>query len=274
MVTPPTTDEQKRRILANFNAMAANYDSLGFTQRCAKRLLELANLKESETVLDVATGTGLVATVAAQIVGTTGKVVGVDFSPEMLARAKQKAAGISQLEFQEGDAEKLKFPGKSFDVVLCASSLFFVPDMGQAVRESWRVLKPGGRLGFSSFGPTFFKPLRMLWRDRLVEHGLSLPPSLPSDRLAEPTTSEALLKDAGFTDVKVQSEQLGYYETLEERWHEIKVSLEGIPLAKFTQEEQAQIEQEHLEELEPLLTDRGLWVDVAANFAFGTKAFL
>jgi ubiquinone/menaquinone biosynthesis C-methylase UbiE len=274
MSTPPTPDEQKRRVLANFNAMAADYDSLGFTQRCAKRLLELADLKAGETVLDVATGTGLVATVAAQLVGTRGKVIGVDFSPEMLAQAKQKATGIPQLEFQEGDAEKLNFPDESFDVVLCASSLFFVPDMVQAVKESWRVLKPGGRLGFSSFGPTFFKPLRMLWRDRLVKHGLSLSPSLPRDRLAEPTISEALLRDAGFTDVKVQSEQLGYYQTLEQRWRELKASFEGVPLAKFSEAEQAQIKEEHLKELEPLLTEQGLWVDVAANFAFGTKAAL
>jgi ubiquinone/menaquinone biosynthesis C-methylase UbiE len=271
MTTPPTHDEQKRRVLANFNAMAANYDSLGFTQRCAKRLLELANLKTGETVLDVATGTGLVATVAAQIVGTTGKVVGVDFSPEMLAQAKQKATGMSQLEFQESDAEKLNFPDESFDVVLCASSLFFIPDMAQALKEGWRVLKPGGRLGFSSFGPSFFRPLRMLWRDRLVKHGLSLSPSLPSDRLAEPTTCEALLREAGFIDVRVQSKQLGYHETLDERWHEIKVSLEGIPLAKFSKEEQVQIKEEHLAELESLLTEQGLWVDVAANFAFGNK---
>lgn len=273
MANPPTPDEQKRRVTDNFNAMAANYDSLGFTQRCAKRLLELAGLQAGQRVLDVATGTGLVATVAAQIVGKEGEVIGVDLSPEMLVKAREKSAGVGQLEFREGDAEKLDFPDESFDVVLCASSLFFVPNMVQAVQESWRVLKPGGSLGFSSFGPTFFMPLRMLWRDRLVKHGLSLSPSLPSDRLAEPATSEALLKDAGFIDVKVSSEQLGYYQTLGERWHEIKVSLEGMPLAKFSDEEQAQIKKEHLEELEPLLTPQGLWVDVAANFAFGTKAF-
>jgi ubiquinone/menaquinone biosynthesis C-methylase UbiE len=271
MSIPPNSDEQKRRVMENFNAMAANYDSLGFTQRCAKRLLELADLKVGETVLDVATGTGLVATVAAQMVGTTGAVIGVDFSPEMLAQAKQKTTGISQLEFREGDAEQLNFPDESFDVALCASSLFFVPDMLQAVRESWRVLKPGGRLGFSSFGPSFFKPLRMLWRERLVNHGLALSPFLPSDRLAEPATSKTLLHDAGFIDVNIQSEQLGYYQTLEQRWHEIKVSLEGIPLAKFSEEKQGQIKEEHLAELGPLLTEQGLWVDVAANFAFGIK---
>ncbi len=271
MANPPSPDEQKRRVMDNFNAMAVNYDSLGFTQRCAKRLLELANLKTGENVLDVATGTGLVATVAAQIVGTTGKVVGVDFSPEMLARAKQKATGISQLEFLEGDAEHLDLPDERFDVVLCASSLFFIPDMAQAVRESWRMLEPGGRIGFSSFGSSFFRPLRMLWRERLVQHGLALSASLPSDRLAEPATCETLLKDAGFTDVNVLSEQLGYYQSLQKRWYEIKISLEGIPLAKFSEEEQAQIKEEHLAELEPLLSDKGLWVDVAANFAFGNK---
>lgn len=267
----PTPDEQKRRVLDNFNAMAANYDSLEFTQRCAKRLLELANLKTGESVLDVGTGTGLVATVATQLVGTTGKVVGVDFSPEMLAQAKQKATGVSQLEFREGDAEHLDLPDESFDVVLYASSLFFVPDMLQAVRESWRVLKPGGRLGFSSFGPSFFQPLQKMWYERLAKHGFSLPGPRSADRLAGVASCEALLGEAGFTDVNVQTEQLGYYRTPLERWQEIEASLEGRPLAQFSEEERAQIEEEYLAELEPLKTEQGLWVDVATHFSFGKK---
>jgi ubiquinone/menaquinone biosynthesis C-methylase UbiE len=271
MADPPTPAEQKRRVMANFNAMAANYDSLGFTQRCAQRLLELANLKAGETVLDVGTGTGLVATVAAQLIGSTGKVVGVDFSPEMLAKARQRAAGISGLEFLEGDAEHLDLPSEQFDAVLYASSLFFIPDMLQAVREGWRVLEPGGRLGFSSFGSSLFGPLRMLWYERLEKHGFSVSGPRPADRLAEAASCEALLRDAGFTDVNVQSEQLGYYQTPLERWQEIKASLEGVPLAKFSEEEQAQIKEEHLAELGLHLTEQGLWVDVPANFAFGQK---
>jgi ubiquinone/menaquinone biosynthesis C-methylase UbiE len=272
MPNPPTPDEQKRRVMENFNKMAANYDSLEFTQRVAKRLLELANLKAGENVLDVGTGTGLVATVAAQIAGTTGKVVGVDFSPEMLAQAKQKAVGISQLEFIRGDAEHLDLPSERFDVVLYASSLFFVPDMLQAVRESWRVLKPGSRIGFSSFGPSFFQPLQKMWYERLAQHGFSPAGPRPADRLAEPTSCETLLREAGFTNISVQTEQLGYYRTPLERWQEIEASLEGIPLAQFSKEEKAQIKDEYLAELESIKTEQGLWIDVAANFTFGTKA--
>jgi ubiquinone/menaquinone biosynthesis C-methylase UbiE len=77
------------------------------------------------------------------------------------------AAGLTHIEFREGDAERLDLGDQRFDVVLCASALFFVPDMLAALREWHRVLKPGGQVGFSGFGPTFRQPLADLWTARL-----------------------------------------------------------------------------------------------------------
>jgi ubiquinone/menaquinone biosynthesis C-methylase UbiE len=267
------SDDRKGRVRASFDAIAAGYDALRFTRVCAERLIELADLPAGARVLDLATGTGLVAMVAARVVGPDGTVVGVDLSPEMLVRAREKlgAAGLTNVEFREGDAEHLDFPDGSFDVVLCASSLFFVPDMLAALRECRRVLRPGGLVGFSSFGPTFLKPLQELWGARLGRHGISAPVP-PSGRLADPATCERLLLEAGFTGVEVRSEQLGYHlGSAEERWEELAASLEGVLLSRLDPAVGERVKAEHLAELQALATAQGIWVDVAANFAFGLR---
>ena len=273
MSEPITSAERKRQVQANFDSIAAHYDALGFVQVCAARLLARANLAPGTRVLDLATGTGLVAAAAAQLVGPSGAVVGLDLAPEMLAQARHKlvAAGLANVTFQVGDMEQLPFPDQSFDLALCASSLFFVPDMAAALREAWRVLVPGGRLGFTSFGASLMHPLAALWANRLRQHGI-VPPVPPTLRLADPQLCAQLLREAGFADVAVESEQLGYFlATTAARWVELAASLEGLPLARMTAAQRAQIEAEHLAELDALVTAQGIWVDVPANLAFGQR---
>src|SRR5215468_2605009 len=186
MTETSVPDDQHGRIVADCNATAETYDALRFVQVCARRLVELAALPPGAHVLDIATGTGWAAIAAAQYVGPTGGVLGVDLAPELLERARQKvaAAGLTQVEFREGDAERLDLGDQRFDVVLCASSLFFMPDMLAALQEWYRVLTPGGQVGFSGFGPTFGQPQQDLWDARLRQYGVSVP--IPNQRLAEP----------------------------------------------------------------------------------------
>lgn len=273
MTEAPTPDERKRRLVAAFDAIAAEYEGLRFVHACAARLLELANLPEGARVLDVGTGTGLVALAAARLVGPTGRVVGVDFSMEMLEKARAKLAqtDLENVQFVQGDAEALEFPDDSFDVVLCASSLFFVPDMARAAHEFHRVLKPGGRAGFSSFGTGFLEPLTSLLTARLETHGIP-PADPPVARLADPDVCRRLLEDAGFVDVQVRDEQLGYHHrSFEDRWAEIRVGLEGIPLARLPEDARQRIKAEYRADLAPLFRLDGLWLDVPANLVFGTK---
>jgi len=242
-------------------------------QRCAHRLVERAPLPLGARVLDVATGTGGVALAAAQRVGPTGKVVGIDLAADMLAYARQKLteAGLTHVEFCEGDAEHLDFPDQCFDVVLCAASLFFVPDMLAALREWWRVLAPSGYVGFCGFGPTFLQPLRDLWTARLLQYGVT-PSAFPWQRLADLATCQHLLHEAGFGQIEVQQEQLGYYlQTVEEWWEESWASPRRLAVLQLTPAQQAQFKAEHLAEVAALATVQGLWVDVDANFACGWK---
>lgn len=267
------TGSQKQRLAVVFNALAPTYDQLRFLQVSAKRLIEVAGIREGARLLDVATGTGVIALAAASLVGPGGKVVGIDLSPEMLARAKEKLAqaGNANVEFMEGDTERLEFPDSSFDIVVCSSSLFFVPDMAAAVREWRRVLVPGGRVAFSGYRTTMLQPLRDLWAARLAKYGAAQG-VLPIHRLGDKAACESLLRNAGFSAIEVQSEQLGYYlPSAEDRWADIVAGLEGKPLLKLTPDQQEQIRIEHIAELDVLASPAGIWVDVPTLFATARK---
>jgi ubiquinone/menaquinone biosynthesis C-methylase UbiE len=109
----------------------------------AKVLLDRVSLRPGEALLDVATGPGTVARLAAERVGPGGRVVGTDISAHMLEVARARSSGI---EFRESPAAPLPFPEGEFDVVVCQQGLQFFPDRMAALREMHRVLKPGGRV--------------------------------------------------------------------------------------------------------------------------------
>jgi len=110
-------------------------------------LMELAALRPGERVLDVACGTGLVTFRAAEAVGSAGEVVGTDISQTMVDLAGELAEqrGLANTSFERMDAEEHKLPDASFDVVLCALGMMYVPDPVRAFAEQLRLLKPGGR---------------------------------------------------------------------------------------------------------------------------------
>jgi ubiquinone/menaquinone biosynthesis C-methylase UbiE len=113
----------------------------------AKLLLDEVNLQPGEAVLDVATGPGTVARLAAVRLGSRGRIVATDIAPLMLniARAKPVLPGAAPIEYVESPAAPLTASGDAFDVVLCQQGLQFFPDRPGALREMRRVLKPNGR---------------------------------------------------------------------------------------------------------------------------------
>ena len=117
-------------------------------------LLASARLAPGEHVLDVACGTGLITFDAARAVGPHGQVFGIDLSGQMIEAARRRARErrASNVGFERMDAEALDLPDASFDVVLCALGLMYMPDPGQALREMRRVLRPGGRLVVAVWG--------------------------------------------------------------------------------------------------------------------------
>ncbi len=112
-----------------------------------QRLVEVADVKTGERVLDVAAGTGLVTRPVAEQVGENGRVLAVDLSNQMVEtlRAIIQRNGHGQVDAQQMDAENLDVPDEAFDVVLCSLGLMYVPEPRKAIQEMHRVLVPGGR---------------------------------------------------------------------------------------------------------------------------------
>jgi len=174
----------------------------------ARLLLERAALRPGESVLDVATGPGTVARIAAEQVGSQGRVVGADFSEAMIAiaRAKPPLTGAARIEYIVSPAAPLSVKDESFDVVTCQQGLQFFPDRGAAVREMYRALKPGGRV------------IAAVWREIALQPNFAaidaaLRECLPADQV-EPFGApfrwpsaealEAVFTHEGFTGVSVE----------------------------------------------------------------------
>jgi ubiquinone/menaquinone biosynthesis C-methylase UbiE len=122
----------------------------------APRVVQLADIRPGDRVLDVACGTGVVAQLAAQQAGPTGRVAGLDPNPGMLEVAASLPVSGAPLTWQQGSAEELPYPDDSFDVVCCQLGLQFFADRASGLRQMARVLTSGGRLAL------------MVWRS--IEH--------------------------------------------------------------------------------------------------------
>ena len=178
-------------------------------QPWAADLVELADLRHGERVLDVACGTGVVARLAAQHVGTTGEVTGLDLNASMLIVARSLPAPPgAPLTWVEGSAQAMPLPDAAFDVVLCQQGFQFFPDPRAALHEMKRVLVPGGRVLLSLWeGPT---PYTVAMSAAVERHaGLEAATTLRRSRYCpDPESVRHLMEDAGFRDAHTRARTL------------------------------------------------------------------
>ena len=157
----------------------------------------IAALNEGETVLDLGSGGGIDCFLAARQVGPTGKVIGVDMTSEMIERARQNAKNdaAQNVEFRLGEIEHLPVADKTVDVILSNCVINLSPDKSDVFRETFRVLKHGGRLAISDVVAT--APLPDEVRNNIELYVGCMAGAVMVDEL------RSMLTDAGFTDIRI-----------------------------------------------------------------------
>ena len=176
----------------------------------APLVVALADPRSGERVLDVACGTGVVTRLVARQVGRTGKVVGLDLNPGMLAVAAATAASepptSASITWQEASATRMPFPDGTFDVAYCQLGLQFFPDRPAALREMHRVLVSGGRVGLMVWRGIEHSPGFDILAAALARHvspeaaGIMRAPF----GLAEAEELRELMAAAGFRDITIR----------------------------------------------------------------------
>ena len=242
-------------------------------RHCSERCLDLLDLKPGERVLDVATGTGIAALMAAERVGPEGEVVATDIAQKMVDATQGEAErlAISNMRFERVDAEELSYPDGSFDAVTCILGLMYPADPQRAIEQMRRVVRPGGRVAVCVWG----KRDRCGWNavfpivDARVESDVC--PLFFS--LGGPGALTYAFEAAGFQDLHEEREE----RTLVWRSDEEACGAifpggpVALPYSKFSPELRAEVRAEYIESITPYRRD-GVY-EVPGEFVYivGTK---
>ena len=203
-------------------------------EHCLRR----ADLRAGESVVDLGTGTGAVAVLAAAAVGQRGTVAAVDISPHMLALAAKRVAatGLDNIDLREGRAEEIPADDASVDAIIASLSLMYVIDRAAAARECARVLKVGGRLVGAVWAAADHADIV---RFQQTAGAFAPPPPVPGvgpGALAEPGDFLAQLEDAGIT-AAVETEVVEFeFASFDQAWD----VLAGVTTANLDAERRAE----------------------------------
>jgi SAM-dependent methyltransferase len=216
--------QDKKDVLQGvFTRSATNYERVRYFPMFGAWLVETAQIPEGARVLDVACGRGAVLFPAAERVGPSGQVIGIDLAEGMAreTQAEIQRRGLQHAEARQMDAEKLTFPNLSFDFILCGFSLQFFPHLEQTLSEFKRVLKPGGRIAVTTWGGD---DERWDWyADLRQTYGAVV--KLGSQSLDTTEEIKKWFSQAGFADIQITTKELDMVYLDEEEWWNVEWSI-------------------------------------------------
>jgi SAM-dependent methyltransferase len=194
--------EHALRAARTFGAAADHYGlpPLSFWDRFGAATVSRLRLAAGASVLDLCCGAGASAIRSAHAVGPGGAVLGIDVAAPLLELAWDRAAreGLANIEFRPGDAMATGLPDGAFDAVVCVFGVFFAADMAAFVAEMWRLVRPGGVLAVTTWGPGLFEPANSYFWEAVREVEPSLFKAFhPWDEITTPEALAGLLSRAG-----------------------------------------------------------------------------
>lgn len=268
--------EYKQQVIDFFNQRTA-YDLEGDSHPSeANKLLEFVpNIQDGQTILDLATGTGLIAIAAAEKTVSTGSVIGVDISSGMLSQAKSKmsALGIENLELIEADIESINFSLEQFDVIFCCSAIMYATNIPSLLDSCYGWLKSGGHLAFSTSAKTAY------WADIQVRvcqdlFGIDFPHILQP--LWTPEKCQEVLKQSGFHNIEIESDRRGKYLVSDEYPVSFHVKKDHMmpkanPLVNLTADQKEELQSAYQQAIDNMVTEEGLWSDRSLLFVKAQK---
>jgi ubiquinone/menaquinone biosynthesis C-methylase UbiE len=262
----------KELLEQTFDQAATSYNLTWYFKECGQKLIDIVPIDSGANILDIATGTGAVLLPAARRVGAKGHVTGIDISNVMLQQANKAAKlnGLGNIDLLKMDAERLEFPDNTFDVITSGFGIFFFPPT--ALREMYRVCKPGGVIGVSVFDKTVPESRRamQIFGELAKEYGIEIKWSWPT--AFSPEEVESLLAKYGFRNKQtIRETKEKVYVNTEEYWEVILGTANRMAVLNMDAKKLALFKQEFLNRLKPIMSPDGLHNLVPVIYAIAQK---
>lgn len=236
------------------------------SQTVGEWLVEHLEPKPGQTILDIAAGPGDTGFVAARMIGDEGKLICTDFAEHMVevARGRAQSLGINNAEFKVMDAENMDLPDDSVDGVICRFGFMLMLDPATSLRETRRVLRPGGKLAFAVWGKPEDNPWVTLMGMVLTQRGTppQADPFAPGGMfsMAEHDTIRKLVTDAGFDNVEIEDVPLDWtFDDFDQVWSFV-TELAGaiaVLISGMSDDEVASLRRDYEKACEPYRSNGG-----------------